>query len=340
MLTSSKRRAAVVAAVAVGFAGFLILSARHQRARAPRKVTIEAMGTFVTIQASSPKAEEAIVAAAAEIDRLERLLSSFIAESDASRISVAAKDTPVAVSPATVEVLQVARKVSSESRGAFDVTVGPLVALWKKAAKAGKAPSDAEIGEAGSKVRWQALHVDAENSTVTKTVEGLTIDLGAVAKGYIAQRAVDELVRLEATSGFVEAGGDIVFLGVRPDGKPWSVGVSDPRNPDTLAEKLLVSDMAVVTSGNYRRFSVIDSKRYSHIIDARTGRPADGPAAVTVVAKDAGVADAWATALSVLGQEGAEAAREADVEYMMYFVEDDELVRVESPGFSRFRSNP
>lgn len=329
-----------MAAVAVGLAGFLVFSARHRRARAPLKVVIEAMGTFVTIQVSSPRADEAIAAAAAEIDRLEKLLSSFIAESDVSRISAAAKDTPVPVNRATVEVLEVARKVSLESGGAFDVTVGPLVALWKKAAEVGKAPSDDEIGQARSKVQWQALRVDAKNSTVTKTIDGLTIDLGAVAKGYIAQRAVDELVRLEATSGFVEAGGDIVFLGVRPDGKPWSVGVSDPRNPDTLAERLLISDMAVVTSGNYRRLSVIDSKRYNHIIDARTGRPATGPDAVTVVAKDAGVADAWATALSVLGEEGAGAAGEAGVEYMMYFVEGGDLRRVESPGFSRFRSNP
>ena len=114
------------------------------------------------------------------------------------------------------------------------------------------------------------------------------------------------------------------------------MGVKDPRDPTTITETLYVRDRAVVTSGNYERFTVIQGKRYSHIIDPRTGRPVDGPDSVTVIAADAADADAWATALSVTGKSGAEAAGAAGVEFLMYFVTDGELTRFESPGLAGF----
>ena len=331
----------LAAAVILALAGAgLLLRTLSRTPPPPVQKTIAAMGTFVTIEAAAGKAdalEDAVEAAADEIRRLEAILSRFDAESDVSKINRAPAGVKVPVNPVTVEVLSRAAEISSLTGGAFDITVAPLVRLWKDAAEAGAPPTGEKIDAALEKVSWRALSLDRARSTVAKAVEGMEIDLGAIAKGFIADAAAGKLRECGVTSGFVNAGGDGVFIGPRPDGDPWRIGVADPREPSEIIETLLVGERAVVTSGNYARYYQIGPRRYSHIIDPRTGRAAGGPASVTVVAADGATADAWATALSVLGEEGAAAARAAGVEFVMHFVDDSGLRRSESEGFGAFR---
>lgn len=351
--TNSKRLALLICAIgAVGVGAFFLRAVgRHEAAVAetpepsatlPVQKTSMAMGTFVTICASSPDeaaAAGAIKAAFDEVRRLEGLLSRFDEKSDVSAVNAAAGGDAVEVDPATFEVFGKALEVCELSGGAFDVTVGGLVALWSEARKAGRPPSDEAISAAMERVSSKRLVLDAAGALVTVSGDGVSVDLGAIAKGFVAQRAAEVLRERGITSGFVDAGGDIVFIGGRHTGQPWRVGVADPRDNDKLADRLFVRDCAVVTSGNYRRYWAADGRRYSHIIDARTGRAAEGPDSVTVISEDGAAADAWATALSVLGADGREAAEEAGVEFMMYGIEDGEIVRIESEGFAAFRKD-
>ncbi|MCD6406112.1 MAG: FAD:protein FMN transferase [Planctomycetes bacterium] len=346
-MSSTRYRAglAVLAAasLAFGISYFRAIGSKCSAQPAKRfERTVEAMDTFVTVSVSGvdeAAAAETMDAAFAEVERLEALLSRFEPDSDISMLNFASPGEAVKVSPATLAVLCEAARVSDLSDGAFDVTVGPLVALWREAGKSGALPADEDIDAAREKVSFKDVSLDAESNTVTSAREGLVVDLSAVAKGFVAERAAVVLIRRGITSGFVDAGGDVMFIGSNADGRPWRTGIEDPLKPGTVADTLYVRNRAVVTSGNYRRFCTIDGKRYSHIIDPRTGRPSQGPAGVTVIAPGGAAADAWATALSVLGKDGADAARRAGVEFLMYFVEDGEINRFESEGFAAFRKD-
>ncbi|MHC4713618.1 MAG: FAD:protein FMN transferase [Planctomycetota bacterium] len=303
------------------------------------ETTFTALGTFVTIRAAAPDedaAREAVEGATELIKSLEKRLSRFDDDSDISAINRAAAGESVSVSDETLEVLLEAAEISEATGGAFDVTVAPLVELWKAAGKAGKLPDEKALQEALSKVSYEYLEIAREARTVTKLHDGVSVDLGAIAKGYIAERCAAFLRAGGVKSGLVDAGGDGVFIG-GVDERPWRIGVLDPRNPLEIADAVFLRHAAAVTSGNYARFSTIEGRRYSHIIDPRSGRPAEGPDSVTVIAKDGATADGWATALSVMGEEGAAAARAAGVEFMMLFVKEDGLTRVESQGFARYR---
>jgi len=304
--------------------------------------TVSAMGTFVTVSAYAAderSAGEAIDAAINTVTRIERLISHFDSESDVSRINRAAAGTPVKASPETIECLARSAEISKRTQGAFDCTVGPLVALWKAAGKSGVGPSDEEIEAARERVSHASLVIDAANSTVTVARAGIAVDLSSAGKGYIVHRAAETMRGMAVTSGFVDGGGDMEFIGRNANGSPWRVGIQDPRDETKIATTLYVADRGVVTSGDYHQFETLGGKRYSHIIDARTGRPATGPASVTVVARDAAAAAGWPTALSILGRDGAKAAEEAGVEYLMYFVEGDKLAAFESPGMAKYEKD-
>ena len=332
------------AAAVIGVALAVAFLARPKPEQLSRyEKTVAAMGTFVTVSAwagSEGRAEKAIEDALAEGARLEKLLSHFDPASDVSRINDAPAGTPVNVSPETIEVLELSRDISRRTAGAFDVTVGPLVTLWKEAGKSGVMPSREKIAAARSVVSYEGVLVDRAARMVSLAHEGMTLNLSAIAKGYIAGREAAVLKSDGISSGFVNAGGDIAFLGANPDGSPWRAGIADPRDDRKTMDTLLVNDKAVVTSGNYEQYSVIEGKRFSHIIDPRTGMPLEGsapPASVTTIAGDPAVADAWATALEVLGRSGGGAAADAGVDFLMVFIDDGNTTLFESAGMERYR---
>lgn len=273
----------------------------------------EIMGTFVNVLAfghDKATAESAIEDAFREIESVNALMNAHDPESELSRLNARTGAGPVEVSPELFAVLERALEMSALTEGALDVTVGPLVEVWKAAAKLDAPPGEAAVAEALERVGWQEIVLDKTRRTVALPA-GMRIDLGALAKGYAVDRGVDALRKRDIRSFLIEAGGDLYVSGPfpGPSARPWKVGIQSPFEPDpeNLIGGLLLSDRAAATSGHYYRYSTIRGKRYSHIIDPHTGRPVeDAIASATVIAPTCLDADALATALSVLGVEYAQ----------------------------------
>jgi len=279
------------------------------------------MGTFAHIIVVAPDqrtADKSIEAALQQLQNIETLMSYHRADSELAGVNRSAHKQPVKVSKDTFEVLQRAVEFSRLSDGAFDVTVGPLVDLWHWAAETNTAPTDSELADTNARVGYEKLILDANEMTVRFAVEGMKLDLGAIAKGYGIDKAVEAMQRCGAVGGLVDVGGDIRCFGKPSKGKThWLIALQDPNdkienrkskieNSIGMGAPLLVlklTDAAVATSGHYRRFAVIGGKKQSHIIDTKTGYGSDRLASVTIIAKDATAADALATAVSVMGTE-------------------------------------
>jgi thiamine biosynthesis lipoprotein len=256
----------------------------------------------VTIGRSGARSAAKGLEQAEEVIRgIESRMSVWLEDSEISRLNRAPAGRSVPLSSETRELLARARRAADETRGAFDVTVGPLVLLWRRAAEAGRVPSPAELAEARSRSRWE--HFEPTAGGLRKSSEGARVDLGGIAKGYAIDRAVAILSARAPQGGMVDIGGDVRVWGRPPQSDRWEVDVQDPFGSRPLVS-LRVAEGAVCTSGDYARFVEVEGRRYSHIIDPRSARPAEGVVSVTVTAPDAETADIWATALSVLGPDG------------------------------------
>jgi thiamine biosynthesis lipoprotein len=243
----------------------------------------------------------------ARLETVNRLMSTYDSASELSRFNRHESVMPFRASPPTLEVFEIARRVSQRSGGAFDVTVGPLVDAWGfgPSERRSTPPDDRELQRLQERVGYERIIIDMEAGTLAKTHPGTVADLSAVAKGYGVDLVAEALDALGFTAFMVEVGGEIRARGRKADGSPWRAGVELP-GAEVRAVYYAVDlvDMAVATSGDYRNYYEVDGVRYAHILDPRTGRPArHAGASVSVVHERAAVADAWATALSVLGPE-------------------------------------
>jgi len=270
------------------------------------------MGTYLQITATGRGAEKAVALAVARFQELDILLNPANPASDMASLTAAA-GYPVSVSPDTIAVLERADAVYRLSGGAFDMTVGPLVDLWGfgpqsvvetgTAAGGGRAtpPSEAEIEIARRLVGWQRVQWDRAAGTAMLLAPELTLATGGIAKGY----ALDEAARILRESGvrraIIDAGGSLYLLGAKTTGRPWRIALRHPRQEGYLGILELPADLAVATSGDYQRYFEADGRRYHHLIDPATGRPAMSAMSVTVVGPSAVDADALSTALFVLG---------------------------------------
>jgi thiamine biosynthesis lipoprotein len=264
------------------------------------------MGSRFEVTAVHPDAAtawRAVEAAYAEIDRLEALISEWIDSSEVSAVNRAAGVRPVAVSPEVLQLLRRALAVSRLTGGAFDVTFLSVGRLWDFRAAEPARPDPAAIREALRGVGADKVVLDEAAGTVFLTDPRTRIGFGAIGKGWAANVGAAVLRGHGATGGVVNAGGDLLAFGRREDGRPWRVGIANPLDRDRLFGYLEVGDGAVVTSGDYESFVTIDGERFSHIVDPRTGYPAKGVRSATVVCPDAELADALATAVSVMGVE-------------------------------------
>lgn len=269
------------------------------------------MGTFarvVVIAQSRDAGLKCIRAALAEIHKVDELMSDYKSDSDIGRANKEAAERAVPVSESTYEVLQRSVEFSKLTDGAFDITVGPLMVLFHDAEKEDTPPTAEQIAEAKSKVGFEKLKLDNENRTIQFAVEGMRLDLGAIAKGYAIDKAVEAAQSGGALGGMVDIGGDIRCFGSPPEGREhWLIAVQDPNAITAAATgggllmKLKITDAAVATSGDYQQFVMIEGKRHSHIMDRKTGTSAKGLASVTIIADNATDADALATSVSVMG---------------------------------------
>ncbi|MBF0252429.1 MAG: FAD:protein FMN transferase [Candidatus Omnitrophica bacterium] len=229
-------------------------------------------------------------------------------------------------------------KYSKITEGAFDVTVYPLVELWREAAKNQKVPDKKTLAAVKDKVGYQYLVLEDANVVHLKK-KGMKIDVGAIAKGYAVDQFA-EILKLNKVDDFIiDAGGDIYCNGKDNGKNEWLVGVQDPINTDKIAGKLKLSNRAVTTSGDYERFSVIEGKRYSHIIDPITGFPEDIVISATVIAPSAEESDAYSTAFSVMGgDKGIKLANKLEnVEAMIIEKIGKKIKRYQSNGYKEYK---
>ena len=287
--------------------------------RAGRDVQVDSgyrvvMGTFsriVVIAPNRPIAAQCIDAAFKDQDEIERLMSYHRPDSELAEVNSEAYDHPVRLSEPMLEVLRKALETSRLSEGAFDVTVGPLMDMWKYAGQVGIMPTDAQMEHVRAKVGWDKVVLDPNQRTIRFAVEGMKIDLGGIAKGYAVDRSVQVLRDQGALSGMVDIGGNIRCFGRPPRGKEyWRIGIQDPcrvdgpgPSSDCVLLVLKLTNQAVATSGHYRRFTMVGDREVSHILDPRTGASNEQLASVTIIAPDAMTADALSTAVSILGKE-------------------------------------
>lgn len=264
-----------------------------------------AMGTYITLSAAGGGAREALADAEEKIIELEKRLSVTDEDSEISRVNRGG-GAPVPISRETAAVLRFAVDAAERTEGAFDPTVYPLVEAWGFTSHEYRIPSIEEIERLLKKTGYAKITLDAETATLP---DGVQVDLGGVAKGYAGDAAAALLKRRGVNSAVLNIGGNVQTVGKRHGGGKWRIGVRDPNDEHRLIGIIETEDKAVVTSGGYeRRFLGEDGVVYHHILDPRTGRPAEsGLASVTIVAESGAYADALSTALFVMGVEKAEA---------------------------------
>jgi thiamine biosynthesis lipoprotein len=250
----------------------------------------------------------------AELDLVDGLMSTWRPDSELSRLNRFEGPGAFPVSPPTLEVLDLAARVSELSGGAFDVTVGPLVDAWGFGPP-GERPEDpgaAELEHLRARVGWRLVELLPEETAVRKARPDVRVDLSAIAKGHAVDRISRALASAGLTDHLVEIGGEVRTSGRGPGGRAWRVGVERPSGGRRIVQSVVqLGDGSLATSGDYRRFREVGGRRLAHALDPRTGRPVEHAlASVSVADSTCAVADAWATALLVLGP--AEGPRRAE----------------------------
>jgi thiamine biosynthesis lipoprotein len=238
------------------------------------------------------------------VDSINLICSDYDSSSELFKLRYAAVGKSIKVSPILMELFCTAHKAYKDADGSFDITVGPLSRLWRSARKSQQFPTNAAINEARNRVGFNKLQIDSNAQTITFLQSKMQLDMGAIAKGYAADKVLALLQSHGITTALVDAGGDMVAFGIPPQKKGWTIGINVPGQQEKLLErKLVLSNKAVATSGDAFQFMVHEGKRYGHIIDPRTGYGVTFQRNVTVVAPTATTADWLATACSILTLE-------------------------------------
>jgi len=265
------------------------------------------MGTrfqIIVYARNAATASRASDAAFERIARLDDTMSDYNPRSELMSLCQRAGGPPVPVSEDLFQVLARSQALAERTDGAFDITVGPVVRLWRRARRQHEMPAVDELAHARELVGHEKLRLDPRARTAQLLKKGMLLDLGGIAKGYAADQALAILKRHGITSALVVAGGEVAVSAPPPGRKGWRIGIAPLESPDRPPTRfLLLHDAAVSTSGDAEQYVEIEGKRYSHIVDPRTGIGVVGRSSVTVVASDATTSDGMATAVSVLGPE-------------------------------------
>ncbi len=270
----------------------------------------DTMGTTYHVTAIGEDLDEAALSAAVEetLAQVNAKMSNWDPNSEVSVFSASDSTEPMSVSKAFVYVITAANQVHDQSGGVFDVTLGPLIELWGFGPRKPEdpVPSDAEIAAALEQVgQARLLTLNAQADTLAKAQPGVGINLSAIAKGYGIDAVAETLREASVENYMVEIGGDLVARGQNDKGEAWRIGIEKPETGSQTVQFIVPLDnLGMATSGDYKNFFEQDGVRYSHIIDPTTGRPiSHRTTSVTVLAENAMMADAWATAMLALGQE-------------------------------------
>lgn len=241
--------------------------------------------------------------AVAEVKRVEYLISDWIPTTQISQVNKNAGIKPVKVDKEVFDLVGRAIKVSQITSGAFDLSYASMDKIWKFDGSMKTMPTEEAIKKSVSKIGYKNIILDPKEQTIFLKYEGMKLGLGGIGQGYIADKVKELLFSKGCTSGIVNVSGDINAWGKQPDGKPWTVGIINPMNKNKVFATFPLENSAVETSGSYEKFVMFNGIRYAHIIDPRTGYPAQGIISVSVFAKQTEIADALATGIFVLGVE-------------------------------------
>lgn len=247
-------------------------------------------------------ANEKIDAGISEIQRIERLLTTFSDDSETNEVNKNAGIAPVTVSRETFNLIERSIRISEVTQGAFDITYGSIdKRLWNFDEKMTALPDKTTAKKMVRLINFRNIVLDKEKNTVFLKEKGMRIGFGGIGKGYAAERAKQVMKDLGVESGVVNASGDLSAWGLQPNGKEWTVGIANPNSSHEVFSYMAITDMAVATSGNYEKYVMIDGKKYSHTIDPRTGLPVNGIKSVTIITTNAEIADAMATPVMIMG---------------------------------------
>jgi thiamine biosynthesis lipoprotein len=259
------------------------------------------MGTniYVEVWAETPvQGELAVRTVMVEMERINQLMSPYIGTSELSVINATAGQQPVVISDEMFELIDKSVKISELTKGAFDITFASVGYLYNY--KQNERPNEAMIASLLDAINYKHIKLNTENKTVAFTHEKVKIDLGGIAKGHAVDNSISLLQRMGIMHGLVTAGGDTRLIGDRR-GKPWIVGIRDPRNKDKQAVVMPLQDSAMSTSGDYERYFEEDGKRYHHILSPKTGKSTYEVQSVSIIGPSSTFNDALSTAVFVMG---------------------------------------
>lgn len=238
-----------------------------------------------------------------EVKRIENLISDWIPTTQISKVNHNAGIQPVKVDQEVYDLVERAIKISKLTSGAFDISYASMDKIWKFDGSMKEIPSEEAIKKSVEKVGYQNIILNPKDTTIFLKNKGMKLGLGGIGQGYIADKIKILLKEKGCKSGLVNVSGDINTWGKQPDGQSWTVGIVNPMNKNKVFATFPLDDSAIETSGSYEKYVTFNGKRYSHIIDPRTGYPASGIVSVSVFAKQTEIADALATGIFVLGVE-------------------------------------
>lgn len=263
------------------------------------------MGTLIEIVIQEPSndlAQKAISASFNEISRLEKILSTYLPNSELSKFnSLAGGEIKIPVSPDLLKVIQRGVYWGTLSNGAIDISIGPAVKLWEFKSETPSPPDVGELKKVSEFINYKDIIIDGNSIGLKKT--GMSLNLGSIAKGYAVDQAIKNLKKMGIKSGLVNAGGDLMAFGLKSKTEGWHIGLQHPRKPEEIIASLDIKDKAVATSGDYQRYFIKDKVRYHHILNPKNGWPANQAISATVISDNVMDADALSTALFILGEK-------------------------------------
>ena len=261
------------------------------------------MGTLVEItvhESDKELAQKAINKSFNEMTRLEKIMSSYLPHSELSKLSaLAGKESKVYVSPDLLKVVQRGVYWGRRSNGAFDISIGPAAKLSKFNSDFPTLPDSDQLLNATNLINYENIVIDGSSLSFKK--KGMSLNLGAIGKGYAVDQAIGVLKEMKIKSGLINAGGDLMAFGLKKT-KTWHIGIQHPRKPEEIIASLDVEDKAIATSGDYQRYFIKDKIRYHHMLDPKNGWPSNQTISATVIANTVMDADAASTALFILGE--------------------------------------
>jgi thiamine biosynthesis lipoprotein len=285
---------------------FLILSSSSMFAQVERSRLVTLMGSkfeITLVDKDSLSAEKNIDKSIDEIRRIENLISEWKPETQISEVNRNAGIKPVKVDAEVFALTEKGIYFSKLTDGAFDISIVAMDRIWKFDDSMNELPSEESIKNSVKNVGYQNIILDKTNSTIFLKNKGMKIGFGSIGKGYAADKTRELMKNSGVKAGIINASGDISAWGNQPDGKPWAIGINNPFKDDKMAAVLYLKENAVTTSGSYEKYAEIQGKRYSHIMNPKTGYPSTGLTSVTVVGPNATMANGFSTSLMVLGKK-------------------------------------